>query len=52
MLIKAIAGHADESVTDRYVHVSIAAMREAVIRLEQAMLATEETAAPLAAEVG
>jgi Phage integrase family len=38
MVIKAIAGHADADVTDRYVHVGLDAMREAVTRLEQAKL--------------
>jgi integrase len=38
MVIKAIAGHADEDVTDRYVHVSLDAMREAIEKLEQAKL--------------
>jgi len=33
-IIKAIAGHADENVTDRYVHVSLEAMREVVERIE------------------
>jgi integrase len=35
MVIKAIAGHADEDVTDRYVHVGVEAMRAAVLRLDR-----------------
>ncbi len=38
MVIKAIAGHADKDVTDRYVHVSLSAMREAIERLELAKI--------------
>lgn len=54
MVIKAIAGHADEDVTDRYVHVGIDAMRVAVLQLEQAQLLKDdpETAADSSAEVG
>lgn len=54
-LIKAIAGHADKNVTDRYVHVSIDAMREAIGRLERAKLTQEndrQTAAQRSAEAG
>jgi integrase len=53
MVIKAIAGHADKDVTDRYVHVSLEAMREAVLRMEQQKL-LDEGKQPLvrAAEVG
>jgi len=46
MVIKAIAGHADEDVTDRYVHVGIEAMREAVERLEQAKLCGDDSENP------
>jgi integrase len=55
MVIKAIAGHADKNVTDRYVHVSLEAMREAVERLEQGKLTQdddEKTAAQRSAEAG
>jgi integrase len=38
MVLEAIAGHADKNVTDRYVHVSIEAMREAVVRMEREKL--------------
>jgi len=55
MVIKAIAGHADEDVTDRYVHVGLDAMRVAVTRLEQAQLLQKndpKIAAEVSAEVG
>ncbi len=55
MVIKAIAGHADENVTDRYVHVGLDAMRAAVARLEHAQLLQKQspaTAADVSAEVG
>lgn len=52
MVIKAIAGHADENVTDRYIHVDITAMREAVERLEKAKILQVPPAADQAAEVG
>ena len=55
MVIKAIAGHADADVTDRYVHVGLDAMREAVTRLEQAKLLQKndpKTADDSSAEVG
>jgi integrase len=55
MVIKAIAGHADKTVTDRYVHVSLTAMREAVERMERAKILPEtddQTAADSSAEVG
>jgi integrase len=55
MVIKAIAGHADRDVIDRYVHVSVAAMREAIVRMERAMIpqgSDEAGAAQEAAEVG
>jgi integrase len=42
MVIKAIAGHADRNVTDRYVHVSLDAMREALVRMECAKLLTPD----------
>lgn len=37
-LIRAIVGHADKSVTDRYRHISLAPMREALERLEETYL--------------
>ena len=37
-ILKAIAGHSDSDVTDRYVHVSLAAMREVIERMESAKL--------------
>lgn len=40
-VIQAIAGHADKDVTDRYVHVSVEAMRETIARMEQAKLKDE-----------
>ena len=40
-ILKAIAGHADSDVTDRYVHVSLAAMREVIERMEAARLKDE-----------
>lgn len=55
MVIKAIAGHADETVTDRYVHISLAAMRQAIERMEQAKILRQdddETAAERTAEAG
>ncbi len=55
MTIKAVAGHADEDVTDRYVHVSLAAMREAVERMEHLKLccdATPPTATERTAKTG
>jgi len=55
MLIKATAGHADQDVTDRYVHVSLAAMREAIERMEQLNILPrdgQETAAERTAEAG
>jgi hypothetical protein len=54
-IIKAIAGHADEDVTDRYVHVSLKAMREVIVRMEAAKLGPDEdddTAAQEAGEEG
>ncbi len=41
-VIQAIAGHANQDVTDRYVHVSLAALREAITRMEQAKLRPNE----------
>jgi site-specific recombinase XerD len=35
-IIQAVAGHAAADVTDRYVHVSLAALREAIERMAQA----------------
>ena len=52
MILKAIAGHSNSNVTDRYVHVSILAMRNAVEALERAMLHPAETAHSVEAEVG
>lgn len=55
MVIKAIAGHADKDVTDRYVHVSLSAMREAIERLELAKILPrndDQTATKQAAEGG
>jgi integrase len=40
-IIQAVAGHAAADVTDRYVHVSLAAVREAIERLAQAKLLTD-----------
>ena len=37
-IIQAVAGHAAADVTDRYVHVSLAALREAIERMAQAKL--------------
>ncbi len=42
MVIKAIAGHADADVTDRYVHVALTAMREAVEWMERTKLQPDE----------
>jgi integrase len=55
MVIKAIAGHADSNVTDRYMHVSLDTLREAIERLERAKLLPkndQQTAAEQSAEVG
>lgn len=55
MVIKAIAGHADEDVTDRYIHVGLDAMREAIERMERAKLMPDEgaeDAAERSAKVG
>jgi integrase len=40
-IIQAVAGHAAADVTDRYVHVSLAALREAIERMAQAKLLTD-----------
>lgn len=40
-ILKAIAGHADSDVTDRYVHVGLEAMREVIERMEAAKLRDE-----------
>jgi integrase len=47
-IIKAIAGHANSDVTDRYVHVSVEAMRAAVLAMERAKIARHD--APAAEE--
>jgi integrase len=54
-ILKAIAGHADSDVTDRYVHVSLAAMREVVERMEAARFSRDagnDAAAQAAGEKG
>jgi len=54
-ILKAIAGHADQDVTDRYVHVSLEAMREVIERMEAAKLsgdAGDGTAAQGSGEEG
>ena len=55
MVIKAVAGHADKDVTDRYVHVALTAMREMVERVEAAQWSQAKdtkTAADISAEAG
>ena len=47
-VIKAIAGHANKNVTDRYLHVSLPAMRDALERMEQAYLLPDEPPSELA----
>jgi integrase len=51
-ILKAIAGHADSDVTDRYVHVSLAAMREVIERMEAAKLSGDTGASTAAHEAG
>ena len=51
-ILKAIAGHADTDVTDRYVHVSLAAMREVIERMEAAKLSGNSDASTAAHEAG
>jgi len=46
MVIKAIAGHADEDVTDRYVHVSLSAMHEAIERMERVKILRNDDEQP------
>lgn len=55
MVIKAVAGHADKDVTDRYVHVALVAMREMVERVEAAQWAqakNTKTVTDTSAEAG
>ena len=50
LVIKAIAGHADKDVTDRYLHTSQPAMREALECMERAYLLPDEPPSELARE--
>jgi|SRR4051812_19530362 integrase len=51
-ILKAIAGHADSDVTDRYVHLSLEAMREVIERMEAAKLSDDTGDGTAAHEAG
>lgn len=41
-IIKAILGHSDSDVTDRYIHIGLAPVRVALVRLEVEVISKQQ----------